>query len=273
MSFPVLASVIIPAYNCEAYLGEAIDSILAQTFTNFELILIDDNSTDKTWPLMGTYREKDNRIIILRNQTNLGIARSRNLGIKNAAGKYIVTFDADDWAYPERIEKQIEYLEANPCVGVLGSSIEICTESLNHINYRHYKQTDQEIRDIMFFYSPFAHPATVFSKEALTRAGGYNENLQVAIDYDIYFRVGQHYKLANLPIPLLKLRTHDRSISQRKGNMQERNTLYIRLKAVVELKYRMTLLAKLYFLAQVISSHCLPFKVRFWVFNFLRRGS
>lgn len=99
-----LVSVIMPALNVERYVSDAIESILNQTYKNFEFIIIDDNSTDQTLNIIKDYRKQDSRIVVTRNEENLGVTKSLNKGVKLAKGKYIIRMDADDWSYPERFE-------------------------------------------------------------------------------------------------------------------------------------------------------------------------
>ena len=181
-------SVLMPAYNAEKYIGEAIESILNQTFKDFEFIIIDDCSTDKTWEIILDYSKKDDRIIALRNEKNLKISATLNKGIEIVKGKYIARMDADDWSYPDRLQKQHEFMEKNLEVGISGGTIEVCDENLKVLNKRAYNLTDEEIRKKIFRYSPFCHPATIY-KTVLAQKNYYNLDLETAEDYDFYFRV------------------------------------------------------------------------------------
>jgi glycosyltransferase involved in cell wall biosynthesis len=270
---PPALSVLMPAFNAAAYLRAAMDSILAQTHRDFELVVVDDASTDATWSILGEYASADARVRLLRNECNAKIARTLNRGIEAARGRYIVRMDADDWSYPDRLAKQLRFMDAHPRVVVSGGTVEICDEALAPINRRRYPRTDAEIRDRMFFFSPFCHPAIICRTEALRAAGGYNETLEVAQDYDLYFRLGRLGELANLDDCIHRLRTHRGSSSIRRGAMQERNTLYIRLKAVVEYGYEMKRGARAYLALQYLSSFLVPFRMKFWLFNLLRRSS
>ena len=241
-----------PAYNAECYIANAIGSILGQTFGDFELIVIDDASTDSTWGIINEQAKLDSRIKPIRNSSNLKIAKALNRGIEVAAGRYIARMDADDWSYPDRLLKQYEFMENNPDVVLSGGAIEVCDDALSFINKRQYPQADAEVRETIFFCSPFCHPTIICQSDALRKAGGYNESLEVAQDYDLYFRMGRLGLLANLPDCVHRLRTHGSSSSMLRGALQERNTLYIRLKAVVEYKYTISRLGKIYLLFQYL---------------------
>ena len=266
-------SVLMPAHNAAGYVAVALDSMLAQTHRDFELIVVDDASSDETWQILSGYAGRDARVRLMRNDRNMKIAHTLNRGIGAARGRYIVRMDADDWSFPDRLAKQLAFMDANPSVVVSGGTIEICDEALEPLNRRRYPRTDREIRERMFFFSPFCHPAIICRTDALRAAGGYNESLEVAQDYDLYFRMGRLGELANLEDCIHRLRTHPASSSIRRGAMQERNTLYIRLKAVVEYGYEMKRSARVYLALQYLSSFLVPFRVKFWLFNRLRRSA
>ena len=130
-------SVITPAYNCEKYIKKAIESILNQSYKDFEYIIIDDNSTDKTWKIIKSFANKDTRIKAYINKRNLGIPLNRNRGIKLARGKYIVWQDADDISKKHRIKKLYEFMENNKEVGICGSYIQFFSGKKN-LNRRLY---------------------------------------------------------------------------------------------------------------------------------------
>jgi glycosyltransferase involved in cell wall biosynthesis len=264
-------SVIMPAYNAQKYIAEAIESILNQTFRDFEFIIIDDASTDKTWEIIQKYAQKDRRTIALKNAENLQNYKTRNNGIAIARGKYIATMDADDWSYPDRLQKQVEFMEKNPEVVLCGSFVEICDKNLDVLNKRNYPETDEKIRKKLFRYSPFCHPSTMWRTVTVKKVGGYNDVYPIAQDYKMEFKVGRFGKFANLPEVLHKLRVHSGSLSMRYSKKQELYTLRIRLKAVIKYGYRMTVFDKGYFLAQCISIFLIPSRTKFWLFNFLRR--
>lgn len=261
-----------PVYNAEKYLETAIESILNQTFREYEFIIVDDHSSDSSWEIIKTYTKRDKRIVPLRNEQNLRTTRSLNRGLKIAKGKYIARMDADDWSYPYRLQKQFEFMEKNPDMGVSGGAVEICNKDLKVKNVRKYPLSDTQARKIIFRYSPFAHPATIWRKSDIQKVGGYNERIPLSQDLDLYFRIGNICKFANLPDVLLKLRTHNDSSSIVKGKYQEQFTLYIRIKAFLEIGgYKMTFGDKLYNFLQMISMIIISPKIKFWLFNLLRR--
>lgn len=265
-----LVSVIMPAYNAGKYVRQAIESILNQTYKRFEFIIVDDASTDLTFNIIKDFKKKDKRIILIQNKANLGVTKSLNKGLESARGKYIIRMDADDWSYPERFRLQIDLMETHPNIVVSGSYIEICDSKLKTKYIREYPHDDINIRKHIFRYSPFAHPATIWKAEILKKER-YNEVINVSQDYELYFRVGKIGKFMNLDKPLLKLRMHERSISTIMSNAQLKNTILIRLNAVLMLGYNMSVFDKFYNFLQEIIVGLIPVKFRFFIFNLLRK--
>lgn len=263
-------SVLMPAYNAERYIALAIESMLAQTFKDFEFVIVDDGSTDNTWSIIQEFAKRDNRVVPVKHKKNLKICEALNTGIGRARGKYIARMDADDWSYPDRLEKQYKFMEENPEIVISGGSIEICDINLKTLNKRGYNLTDRAIRKKLFRYSPFCHPATIFRTAAVREAGGYAGQLYDAEDYELYFKLGLHGNFGNLPDTLLKLRTRAGSVSQSRAPRQERLTLYIRLKAATEYGYKMNLTDKFYLTGQYSSMFIIPPKIKFWLFSKIR---
>lgn len=264
-----LVSVIMPVYNAEKYVAAAVESILNQTYKNFEFIIVDDASTDSTFEILKDFKNKDKRIILSRNNTNLGVTKSLNLAVAKASGKYIIRMDADDWSYPNRFELQVELMEKNPQVVVSGSYVEVCDSNLKTKYTRKYHSMDTDIRKHIFRYSPFAHPATIWKTDVLKNER-YNETLTTCQDYELYFRVGKIGKFMNLDKSLLKLRMHDHSVSVMQHDLQWKNTVLIRFNAVLMLGYSMSTFDKVYAFLQEICIALLPVKMRFVLFNFIR---
>lgn len=263
-------SILMPAYNAEKYIEEAIESILNQTFTDFEFIIIDDCSTDKTWEIIQKYSKKDKRIVAIKNEENLKLSATLNKGIDICKGEYIARMDSDDWSYPDRLQKQYDAISKDPKIGILGGAMEVCDENLEIKNIRKYNLSDSEIRKSLFKYSPFCHPATIFKKEALLQYK-YSIELNDAEDYDLYFRIGKRYKLQNLNDIVIKYRTSDTQVSSKKSKRQQYLTLYIRLKAVLEYGYRASIVDILSSIVQLILIPIIPNKVKIVLFNLFRK--
>ncbi len=263
-----LVSVIMPAYNCAAYVADALHSITQQTYKNLQIIIVDDCSTDNTWNVISEIARTDKRIEAYRNSENLKIVGTMNFAIRKAKGVYLARMDADDFRYGDSIEKQVRFLEAHTDVVIVGGASEICDENMKVINERRYSLTDKEIRAKLFRYSPYTHGSIVMRADVLEEDP---YRLNWAEDYDLYFRLGNRGEFANLSDVVYKLRTHRGSVSRSKAKYQEKLTLYIRLKAVFEYGYSMSLADKVYFVCQYVSMFLMPSSFRFWLFNAIRR--
>jgi glycosyltransferase involved in cell wall biosynthesis len=265
-----LVSVIMPVYNYEEYLNTSIESIINQTYRNLEIIIVDDRSTDGSWAVIQNYAKIDKRIKPLRNKQNLRLTKTLNVAIKHSRGKYLARMDGDDARIVDSIQAEVEFLESHPDVVMVGGAVEICDDQLRRLNDRFYPVDDDSIRHKIFRYSPFCHASIVM------RAGVLGENpyqVDWAEDYDLYFRLGRVGKLANLNQVVYKVRTHKHSISQAKQRLQEKMTLRLRLKAVREYGYKMSLSDMLYLIAQASSMYMMPPRFRFWLFNKIRSSN
>lgn len=266
-------SVLMPNYNCEKYIWEAIESILSQTFSDFEFIIIDDCSTDNSWKIIQEYVKKDKRIIAMRNEENLKICKTLNRWIEIAKWEYIARMDSDDISMKNRFQLQVDFLELHPEVWILWGTMEIMDEIWKVYSKREYNLTDEEIRKKIFRYSPFCHPVIMIRKNILKQSGLYDEKLVYSEDYDLYFRIGKYSKFANISNTLIKYRMFSWNTTTKKLKEMERGTIYIRKKAEKEYWYNMTLRDKLYNLLQKISIYVMPSRVKIWLFNLLRNSN
>lgn len=204
-------SVVLPAYNMEAYIAAAIESILNQTFKELELILIDDGSTDRTPQIIHSYT--DARIIFLQNNNNKGNYPSRNTGIRIARGKYIAVMDADDIASPERLQSQYQYMETHPETVLLGTDFNYdpVIPKMN-LPVSH----EEIVFSFLEGYTSMLHPSFFIRKSVLQKINGYNESYRYAADYDLACRLSFLGKIENLTEVLMKYRRHPAQISQHK---------------------------------------------------------
>ena len=262
-------SVLMTAYNVQKYIGLAIESILSQTFSDFEFIILDDASTDRTWQIIQDYSKNDSRITALKNETNLGISASRNRLVSIAKGKYIVWQDADDISLLPRLEKQYQFMEANPQVGICGGWLHFFNQDRN-ISIRKYRSQDADLRRRIFRYSPVAQPAAIIRKDALEKTGRYDESLAVAEDLDMSFRLGRDCQFANLPEIIVKYREHSGSTTYKKIKELEKNTFKIRRRFLADKHYHFSSIDFFYNLVQFSTMYLLPPRIRVAFFNFIR---
>jgi|GEM_PF-320926 len=224
----VKVSVLMPAYNAEKYIGEAIESILNQTFKDFEFIIVDDCSVDSTWSIVKKYASTDQRIRAYKNEKNLGVVGTRNKLISLSLSSYVAWQDADDVSLPRRIEKELSFLEENEGFGVVGGFLEIFNGA-GFIGIRDYPESDDKIRKMFFKCSPVSQPVAMIKKECFEKVGNFNPKYSSgAEDLDIFFRIGQFYKIANIQEVLLKYREDYNSTTFRNLKRLELNTLKIR---------------------------------------------
>jgi len=223
-----IVSVILPVYNAETYVSDTIQSILNQSFQNFELIIINDCSTDNSLSVIQKFQ--DPRIIIINNERNLKLIKTLNRGIQHAKGKYIARCDADDIFDKNRFEKQVHFLEKNPEIGVLGTDAWIIDQN-NFILKTTYNFPSQPIElDIRLKNaSPFFHPSVMFRKNLVNFTGPYSEDFLHVEDYALWLNLFSKTKLANLNDRLIYYRIHSSSISGQNSLEQLKNSERARL--------------------------------------------
>ncbi len=218
-----LVSVVLPVYNGDKYLAKAIDSILTQTFANFELIMIDDGSTDGTRDILRKYEKQDPRVRVIIRE-NRGLATTLNDSIDVARGAWIARMDADDIALPHRLKRQLEWLEKTGA-DIVGSWV----RRFGTLDKRIIKllQTDDAIKMEMLFRSPFVHP-TVMMRTTLVKKMRYDKAWEKAEDYDLWERAAEAgWKMTNVPEVLLLYRVHESQISTKSSTKQHQLTLQV----------------------------------------------
>lgn len=232
-----LVSVLMPVYNGEKYLAEAIDSILQQTYTHFELLVINDGSTDASEQIILSYN--DARIRYVQNEQNSGLIFTLNKGIDLAAGQYIARMDADDVCMPNRLALQVAFLEQNPQVGMCGASA-YRMDAEGKILGKMGKICDSALlRASLLFSSPYIHPLMMI-RTSLLQANKYNADYKHVEDFELWTRLAEQTEGANLPDYLLRYRWHDSNVSVVYNEVQlSRNKELVRA-ALLKLGIEMT---------------------------------
>lgn len=200
-------SVVVPAFNAERFVASAVRSVLDQSYDRFEVIVVDDASTDGT--VAEVRAMGDSRVRLLRLQNNCGVSAARNEGIRAAAGELLAFLDADDQCEPDRLSSQVAFLATNADIDVLGSAISVIDEDGVPLGYRAYPEADEAIRRRMPFANPLALSAVMARRAAVDRVGGFDPSIRAAEDYDLWCRMaldGCHF--ANLAQPLIRYRVH-----------------------------------------------------------------
>jgi len=204
-------TVLMSIYNGERYLCEAIDSILGQGFEDFEFLIVNDGSSDRTDEILESYQ--DNRIKIINNDRNMGLTRSLNKGLEIARGKYIARMDADDISAPGRLEEEVKFLDKDSKTGLVGSWHEIIDENNRVIGTCQGAVSDAEIKRELMETHPFCHSSVMFKKECIDKIGPYREEFRFAQDYDLWLRISEKYKVANIPAFLCQWRVNLNSLT------------------------------------------------------------
>jgi len=203
---PPPVTVLMPVYNGSQYLTDAIESILTQSFDNFEFLIIDDASEDDSRDIVRSYG--DPRMKLIENHSNLGQTRTLNGGIDIARGKYIARLDQDDIALPRRLEKQIAFLDSNPDVALLGTGVQVIDENGYPMYRVLFPTKHREIINDFPLRNPFAHSSVMCRVDALKDAGGYDTDFSYAQDMALWLQISKEKKLANLRDILVKIRFH-----------------------------------------------------------------
>lgn len=202
-------TVLMPAYNAGMYIREAIVSVLKQTYRNFELLIINDGSTDNT--VSEVFSFNDPRIVLM-NKDHQGIAQALNTGLRLADSYYIARFDADDICMPDRLEKQFNFLEDHPDYVMVGSDAEYMLEQGDFLfSFKCIAHSNDEIQKNMYVYCPFIHSSVMYKRNEVIRAGGYNANAHNFEDYLLWTTIAKMGKMQNLREPLIKVRFNSAS--------------------------------------------------------------
>jgi glycosyltransferase involved in cell wall biosynthesis len=200
-----LVTVLMSTYNDASYLAESVESVLGQTFGDFEFLIVDDGSTDGTRDVLGAVH--DPRVRVRRNAENLGLTRSLNLGLDAASGQFVARMDADDVCFPERLARQVEFLQSRPDVGIVGCSRELVDERGRFVAHASAAEDDSRIRWKCLLGNPFAHPTVMLRRDVLDRNRlRYDKQYRTAQDYELWTRLLAVTRGANLREPLLKYR-------------------------------------------------------------------
>lgn len=212
------------------------ESILAQTFSDFEFIVLDDGSSDDTPRILDSFR--DPRIVRLKNHENIGLVKSLNKGLEVARGEWVARMDADDVSYPERFQKQMDYLAAHPEVGVLGTGVAVVDEQGKQLSTLREPLFHHLIVWKMFFECPIIHPTVMMNRSLVAAIGGYNPAFRHIEDTELWGRLVHRTHFANLPDILLDHRLHGGSIGSTERPVQDRLGIVLRRRLIGSFLHR-----------------------------------
>jgi glycosyltransferase involved in cell wall biosynthesis len=225
-------TVLMSVHNGQRHLEEAMDSILRQTFSDFEFVVIDDGSDDETWSILSAYAASDKRIVLLRNRKNIGLTRSLGIGLGIARGNHVARQDADDVSFPRRLARQIKYLIGNPDVGLIGTWADVVDENGRWIGSWEPAARPSVIKWLLLFGNCFIHSTVMMRRSALMEVGAYSSSVKYAQDYDLWSRMSFEFQLANLPEALACARVWPDRITNRFSYAQDETASQVSLRAI-----------------------------------------
>jgi glycosyltransferase involved in cell wall biosynthesis len=214
-------TVLMSVLDGEKYIKPAIDSVLSQTFADFEFLIINDGSTDKTCEFIKCY--DDPRIKLVHNMANIGLTKSLNTGLRLALGEYIARMDYDDISMPKRLEDQVKYLDEHPEVMIVGGQFDLIDSGGSVLPIPPVKKAPgmEGLLLHLAIDNPFVHSSVMFRKDAVMELGGYNEEYRTSQDIELWSRLLCSYKGANLQSKVVHLRVHDSSVSSGRYKVQQ----------------------------------------------------
>lgn len=213
---PRVSIITITHQGRDQYLREMIACVKKQTYTDWELIVIDNGSYDDTASLIEAEAAADERFVYLKNEHDPGISAARNQGLKAARGEFLAVLDSDDlWADKNKLKKQIAYLETHPNCAVVGTSVIVIDENGKELKRYQNPEQPEQIKKHILYKNPLAHSSVLMRKGAALHVGGYDENLPYLEDYDLWLRMGALWQLANLPGFMTKYRQHQSNVTKK----------------------------------------------------------
>jgi glycosyltransferase involved in cell wall biosynthesis len=255
-----LVSILLSVHNGEATLDRCFDSIRKQTFRDFSLTCIDDGSTDSTFFILTRWQQifGKERFEILKNDENIGLTRSLALGLHCIDSPYTARIDADDEWFPEKLERQISFLEKNPGYGIVGCFY--INKTWKREQTVSLPETDALLKKLLFYRNPFAHSCVIFRTDLIKKVGGYDTHIRYGQDYELWLRISSHTKFANIP-EVLCLRNAEYGISHQKQTEQMWQYLKTQYRYLRKLKRP---IREYRFMIEPLLTILVPRKIREW---------
>lgn len=266
-----LVSVLIPVYNGTEFLDEAIQSVLKSTYKNLEIILVDDGSSDQSRQKCQTYAHQYEHVSFYGFKKNQGMTRCLNFGVRKAKGKYIARINQDDIMMPQRLARQVTFLENHPDHVVVGGAIQLFTETETAFDTLRFPLTDQSIRGQWMQLSPYSDPTVMYRKSTWLKTEGYSQFFWPADDVHMWYQLGSLGKMANLPSVLTKVRWHEDCGSLKSHRRQMIKTYEVHLWAS-EFIAQPTTPTRLFWLGQLAAGLLLPPTFNWWVYRIIRKA-
>lgn len=263
-----LVSVVIPVYNGSLFVEQAVASVKKSTYKNFEILLIDDVSTDKSKEICLRLERKYKNLKFYSFNRNKGLGRVLNFALKKARGKYICRINQDDVMHPTRISKQVRFLEASPKVVLVGSWL-LVEDEQGRARINKYLECDTEIRKTWLKLSPCWDAAVMYRKQAAIEVGGYQQKFWPADDLHMWYRLGKVGKIANLQEPLTKIKFHTGAVSMRYHRKHMEATFAVHRWAHQHVA-RASFLIQLYWVGQLVAGYLFPAWFNWYIYRLLK---
>ena len=236
-------SIILPVKDGERYLNEALDSIITQTYTNWEMIIVDDGSRDKTPYILKEYKSRDKRVSIITNKRSMGISKALNKGVKKAHGSFLARMDADDISYPNRLERQAQFLLKHKEIIAIGTQCDIIDAEGRKTSVKKFPLSHEEIYNAVFRFNPLQHPTLMINRVLLPRKFIFYDILDGAEDLNLLFKLFLYGKVANMDQSLLAYRIHGENSSFKKIKHIYRQALEARIHGILRYGYRPSIIS------------------------------
>jgi glycosyltransferase involved in cell wall biosynthesis len=269
-----LISVVMPVYNAEEYLAQAIDSILAQSYQNFEFIIVDDASTDNSWKILKEYASVHPQIKLIRNKWNEKQARAVTRAMDEAQGDFIARMDADDVSFPHRLEMQVKYLLKHPRTVAVGGQCILIDKEGNITGEKRFPMKFEDIYEYAFKFCPVQQPSLMIAKKRLPEDFEYyNHDMAPVEDAELVYKLMKYGKLENLPYYMLMYRIHGENSSLKNFKKSFFLTLISRIRAITQYGYVPTPGGVLFTIAQSMVVFVLPQSVTSAIYRSMKRIS
>lgn len=265
-----LVSVLIPIYNGIPYLEEALNSIFSQTYSNFEIILADDGSSDNSKKICAEYDAKHTNVTYIDFPNNRGMDRALNAGIKVAKGKYIARLNQDDLMLPDRLKKQVDFLESHPEHVIVGAKMAVFKGAGEVYGFMEYPLHDDELRNKWLLVSPFGDPTVMYLRDAVLKTEGYDQRYWPADDLHMWYRISQHGKMANLPDVLTMFRQHPGAGSYKAYKKMVKKTMKVHIWASKNIQ-KPSFKVRLYWLTQYVAGMVLPPSINWYAYHIIKK--
>lgn len=269
-----LVTVLMTVYNAERYLREAVESIEAQTYKNWELVIVDDGSVDRSREILRKLAKNNRKVRPVYLKRNHGVSYASNAGLAKARGQLLGRMDADDIAMSDRIEKQVKYLLANPQVVAVGGQCELIDANGETVGVKQFPTKPEVIKNALFMYNPLQHPSMMINLEKIgDNKLQYRDESVLAHDLELLLMLLPYGEIANLPETILRYRVHNDSLSLRSPKATFRDTVEVRDRALCMYGYEPSVVARVVDVLQRVVMAILPSEVVYPLFRFVRMNS